>query len=186
MRNLVLGGLLAVTSATDVIYAVVNPTPKPVVCIEQPKPVDVSVPTEEPGCSKCKPAVVDVVDLNAAYPITTQTPGSTVSFDEPPFAKPKQPKAFQDLVRATDGPIGERKIVDVRELPFEFMLNALRLNEGFSTRLFESTTGLREDSIASGISEGRIKGLLEPTHNGWKPTDLGRRFLNDLQGAFLP
>ena len=91
MRNLVLGGLLAVTSATAVIYAVVNPTPKPVVCTEQPKPVEIALPTEEPGCSKCKPGVVDVVDLNAAYPITTQTPGSTVSFEEPPFAKPKQP-----------------------------------------------------------------------------------------------
>jgi hypothetical protein len=92
MRNLVLGGLLAVTSATAVLYVIVNPTPRSCsVRIEEPKPAEVTAPTatEEPSCPKCKSNVVDVVDLNTAYPVGPQTGGNAISFDEPPYAKPR-------------------------------------------------------------------------------------------------
>ncbi len=83
------------------------------------------------------------------------------------------------------GPIGERHSIETADLPFEFMLNALRLNEGFSNDLFESRTGLTLGVIEATLSTARTRGLMETTHNGWKPTELGRRFLNDLQASFL-
>ena len=103
MRNLVLGGLLAVTSATAVAYVIVNPTSRPSnVCYDEPKPAEVVAPTEEPSCPKCKSTVVDVVDLTTAYPVGPQPNG--ISFDEPPYAKPRQPA----LVAAQyDGPPSE-------------------------------------------------------------------------------
>ena len=101
-------------------------------------------------------------------------------------AKPKQPREFQARLVAAELPIGERGTVAVGELPFEFMLNALRLNEGFAVHTFEARTGLRIDSIAEILSKERTRGLIEPTLDGWKATALGQRFLNDLQASFLP
>jgi putative oxygen-independent coproporphyrinogen III oxidase len=100
-------------------------------------------------------------------------------------AKPKQPREFQHVVGDSNAAIGERNLVDVRDLPFEFMLNALRLNDGFPTRLFESRTGLPVAALEPALSAARTRGLIEAANNGWRPTDLGRRFLNDLQGGFL-
>jgi putative oxygen-independent coproporphyrinogen III oxidase len=100
-------------------------------------------------------------------------------------AKPKQPREYQARIGDSRGAIGERCAIEVADLPFEFMLNALRLNQGFSADLFEARTGLCQDAIASHLSEARTKGLIEETRNGWRPTDLGRRFLNDLQASFL-
>jgi len=94
MRNLVLGGLLAVTAAAAVAYVIVNPTPRPCsVRIEEPVHAEVTAPTltEEPACAKCKSNVVDVVDLSTAYPVGPQPSATNISFDEPPFAKPRQP-----------------------------------------------------------------------------------------------
>ena len=101
-------------------------------------------------------------------------------------AKPKQPREFQQrVVESRPNATGERHFIAVADLPFEFMLNALRLNEGFSTRLFESTTGLPAAVLGAAIENSRARGLIAPTAVGWKPTDLGRRFLNDLQASFL-
>ena len=107
MRNLVLGGLLAVTSTTAVAYVIVNPTPRScVVRFDEPKLVGAvaQTPAEEPTCTKCKSNVVDVVDLNTAYPVGPGPSASNISFDEPPYAKPRQPA----LVAAQyDGPPSE-------------------------------------------------------------------------------
>jgi oxygen-independent coproporphyrinogen-3 oxidase len=100
-------------------------------------------------------------------------------------AKPKQPREFQERLVGAHGAIGERHQIAIADLPFEFMLNALRLNAGFSHSTFEVRTGLRAACLGEPLSNARTKGLIEPTHNGWKPTDLGRRFLNDLQASFL-
>jgi oxygen-independent coproporphyrinogen-3 oxidase len=100
--------------------------------------------------------------------------------------KPKQPRAFQEAVAlCRDAVVGERRWVAPAELPFEFMLNALRLNEGFSNRCFESRTGLPAEVFAGAMQESVRRGLVHATAVGWKPTELGRRFLNDLQAAFL-
>lgn len=72
------------------------------------------------------------------------------------------------------------------ELGFEFMLNALRLHDGFTRELFEARTGESIDSIRGALSKSIEKGLLsEAGQDHWRPTDLGRRFLTDLQGLYL-
>ncbi|MGO9514887.1 MAG: radical SAM family heme chaperone HemW [Steroidobacteraceae bacterium] len=110
-------------------------------------------------------------------------------------AKPKQPRDYQERFAdppAALGPaareqtaIGERRPIAAVDLPFEFMLNALRLNEGFASRDFESRTGLSLNSVEPALRLARDRGLLEATDRGWRPTELGRRFLNDLQAGFL-
>jgi len=76
--------------------------------------------------------------------------------------------------------------VPKEELPFEFMLNALRLNEGFTAELFETRTGLSMTAIRPLVDEALERRLLERTNVGWRASELGRRFLNDLQALFLP
>ncbi len=98
--------------------------------------------------------------------------------------KPKQPGEYQAQAAKAAG-IGESQTVATSELPFEFMLNALRLNEGFNAHCFEERTGLPLQSIITQLSAAERRGLLEADMGGWKPTALGRRFLNDLQAAFL-
>jgi len=101
-------------------------------------------------------------------------------------AKPKQPRDFQERLRQSAAAIGDRHHVAARDLPFEFMLNALRLNEGFSRQCFEARTGLAADAYEAPMRHSEAKGLVHTTDAGWKPTELGGRFLNDLQEAFLP
>jgi putative oxygen-independent coproporphyrinogen III oxidase len=100
-------------------------------------------------------------------------------------AKPKQPRDFQQRVADSSVAIGERNFIAVADLPFEFMLNALRLNEGFSRQCFESRTGLETAVFRAAMQDSADRGLIDATAVGWKPTDLGRRFLNDLQSRFL-
>ena len=100
-------------------------------------------------------------------------------------AKPKQPREYQAKIAARDGGSDERHVVARRDLPFEFMLNALRLNDGFTQALFEDRTGLPFAEIAPAMARARVRGLLENVSEVWRPTELGRRFLNDLQESFL-
>ncbi len=65
------------------------------------------------------------------------------------------------------------------------MLNALRLNEGFTKVDYERETGLELGSIEGKLRQAQSRGLLEAWGQGWRPTELGRRFLNDLQASFL-
>jgi coproporphyrinogen III oxidase-like Fe-S oxidoreductase len=66
------------------------------------------------------------------------------------------------------------------------MLNALRLNEGFSMRDYRRRTGLEMSSIEGKLAAAEQRGLITARADGWQPTELGRRFLNDLQASFLP
>ncbi len=101
--------------------------------------------------------------------------------------KPKQPRDYLDAVARADGSaVGERRRIESRDLPFEFMLNALRLNEGFGRGDFEGRTGLPLESVEPLLRRAQARGLLQPMEDGWRPTELGRRFLNDLQASFLP
>jgi oxygen-independent coproporphyrinogen-3 oxidase len=100
-------------------------------------------------------------------------------------AKPKQPREFQQQVACAAVGVGERHFIATADLPFEFMLNALRLNDGFANEQFESRTGLPVDAFAVAMRQSMTRGLIEATVDGWQPTDLGRRFLNDLQSCFL-
>lgn len=71
------------------------------------------------------------------------------------------------------------------DLVFEFMLNALRLSEGFSLSLFSRVTGLKNALILPSILKAKERGLLSVIDSHIKPTELGFRFHNDLQALFL-
>jgi oxygen-independent coproporphyrinogen-3 oxidase len=73
------------------------------------------------------------------------------------------------------------------QVPFEFMLNALRLKEGFASATFEARTGLSASMIDAPLRRAQHRGLVgEIDGRGWRCTDLGYRFLNDLLEYFLP
>ena len=69
--------------------------------------------------------------------------------------------------------------------PFEFMLNALRLNEGVPSALFEQRTGVSLQAIAEICAKARERDWLDADSEYLRPTSDGRRFLNDLIGSFL-
>ena len=99
-------------------------------------------------------------------------------------ARFKQPKAYLQAI--TNGnAIEQQAEISRDELAFEFMLNSLRLNNGFDVNLFTERTGLALSSIDAMAAEAEDKGLLYRDHKIIKPTELGRRFLNDLQQIFL-
>jgi oxygen-independent coproporphyrinogen-3 oxidase len=100
-------------------------------------------------------------------------------------AKPKQPRDYQQTMAQAVSACGERNFIAPKDLPFEFMLNALRLNEGFETGDFQSRTGLSSRVVEPALARAQERGLLEPRTGGWRPSALGRRFLNDLQAGFL-
>jgi oxygen-independent coproporphyrinogen-3 oxidase len=68
---------------------------------------------------------------------------------------------------------------------FEFMLNLLRLTDGFDPNLFGERTGLSINAIDKALNEAEAKGLIERDFRLIRPTELGQRFLNDLQEMFL-
>jgi putative oxygen-independent coproporphyrinogen III oxidase len=108
-------------------------------------------------------------------------------------AKPKQPREYQAEIRraaplagsCTPNAVGETAFIAEADLPFEFMLNALRLNEGFTRDCFLERTGLPLRTVEQKLSRAQVRGLMDERPDGWQPTELGRRFLNDLQASFL-
>ena len=66
------------------------------------------------------------------------------------------------------------------------MLNALRLNQGFSLARFVATTGLETAAIAPRLDAAYARGWLERDGDQVRTTEFGRRFLNDVIAAFLP
>ncbi len=72
------------------------------------------------------------------------------------------------------------------ELPFEFMLNALRLAGGFDLPLFTERTGMPLSALQAGLQQGQAQGLLSMEGNHVQPSARGFDFLNDLQALFLP
>jgi len=92
----------------------------------------------------------------------------------------KQPREYM----ASAGTVHE-KVIAPRELPFEFMLNALRLVEGVPAGLFAERTGLPGATILRKLQVAREKGLLEEDDLRIRPTRRGRLFLNELLQLFL-
>lgn len=94
--------------------------------------------------------------------------------------KERHPKGYLGGERLA----GERTL-ETEELPGEFMMNALRLNEGFEEALFMERTGLKLETIAEPLAEATAKGLLLHEAGRIEPTERGRAFLNDLIELFL-
>ncbi len=97
--------------------------------------------------------------------------------------KPRSPRAYL----AGQGRLGAiRRAVPAAELPFEFMLNALRLAEGFRLADFERTTGLAAPVVTPKLADFAARGLVQEEDGRYRATALGFRFLNDLLAGFLP
>ena len=91
-----------------------------------------------------------------------------------------------DLLKAgTVAAIGGDEVLGAARLPFDFMLNALRLNDGVPLAMFEARTGLPRSAIAPQLDQARARGWLESDPDWLRPTELGRRFGNDVIGLFL-
>jgi oxygen-independent coproporphyrinogen-3 oxidase len=98
----------------------------------------------------------------------------------------RQPGRYLAAVQPAER-LAERRAVPASDVAFEFCLNALRLREGFDAATFEARTGQPWSSIATAVAAAQAKGLLAFGPGGrWVPTELGQRFLNDLQAMFLP
>ena len=99
-------------------------------------------------------------------------------------ARFKQPKAFMEAARAGN-PVQEERELARQDMGFEFMLNTLRLSGGFDPNLFGERTGLPISAIDKALDAAEARGLLYRDHKLIRPTELGQRFLNDLQEMFL-
>jgi len=90
------------------------------------------------------------------------------------------------LKRAANGvSLQQEQEVSPGDAVFEFMMNALRLTDGFPTVLFTERTGLSITAAAKRLDQAEQRGLITRTHDRIRPTELGRRFLNDLLQIFL-
>jgi putative oxygen-independent coproporphyrinogen III oxidase len=96
--------------------------------------------------------------------------------------EPREPRRY---LGAADTELVRREVA-AADLPFEFMLNALRLTEGFPRALFSDRTGLDWDAIAAPVAALEARGLLERSADGLRATPIGLRFLNDVLLEFMP
>ncbi len=99
-------------------------------------------------------------------------------------ARYRQPGEY--MARALEGkPVQVENDVPASEIPVEFMMNALRLTEGFALALFEERSGMPLVSVLKGLDEAERRGFIVRDHQHATPTELGRRFLNDLLQIFM-
>jgi oxygen-independent coproporphyrinogen-3 oxidase len=97
----------------------------------------------------------------------------------------KQPQQYLEAM-ARGAPLFEEREVARADVGFEFMLNALRLTDGFPVALFAERTGFPLAIVQRDLDAAERRGLVLRDHERIRPTALGRRFLNDLQALFLP
>ncbi|WP_448550392.1 radical SAM family heme chaperone HemW [Thalassotalea fusca] len=96
--------------------------------------------------------------------------------------KVKHPKGYLDKERMH---LDQLRDVTAQELPFEFMMNQLRLRQSFSLSHFTQRTGLNDTIILPTLQQAERKGLLESNGETWQVTVQGHRYLNDLLEMFL-
>ncbi|MGD8569375.1 MAG: radical SAM family heme chaperone HemW [Gammaproteobacteria bacterium] len=101
------------------------------------------------------------------------------------LTKEKHPLQYIDKALHAS-PLMEEKTLSRRDLPVEYMLNALRLTDGFSTGAFEERTGLPIALAEQPLQQAEQKGLIEWDIHSIRPTERGKQFLNDLVELFLP
>jgi len=99
-------------------------------------------------------------------------------------ARYKQPASFMEAAGKGNAVAEEHELARA-DLGFEFMLNALRLTEGFDPNLFGERTGMPINAIEKDLNAAEAKGLIYRDFRVIRPTELGQRFLNDLQEMFL-
>jgi putative oxygen-independent coproporphyrinogen III oxidase len=97
----------------------------------------------------------------------------------------REPKLYMEQALAGQA-VTQSDEVARKDLPFEFMLNALRLREGFELVQFSERTGLPLSAIQKALAEAETKGLVTRDFQRVTPTERGFDFLSDLQEIFLP
>lgn len=97
----------------------------------------------------------------------------------------REPRLYMENALAGNA-IAQEEEVARADLPFEFMLNALRLKDGFALQDFSDRTGLPLSAIAKPLQEAEAKGLVARDFARVRPTEKGFDFLSDLQSLFLP
>jgi putative oxygen-independent coproporphyrinogen III oxidase len=94
----------------------------------------------------------------------------------------REPRRY--LASAARGP--EWREVPVADLPFEFMMNALRLNEGFTLEAYTRATGLAATTVLPALEVLAAEGLLDGAGGRWRATPRGFQVLNEILQRFLP
>ena len=97
----------------------------------------------------------------------------------------RHPETYMQAMETKGNALIESRDIAAKDLPFEFMLNALRLSGGVDTNTFSERTGLPLSVISKGLDQATKKGLLDENPIKLKPTELGLRYLNNLQEMFL-
>jgi oxygen-independent coproporphyrinogen-3 oxidase len=100
-------------------------------------------------------------------------------------ARLKHPRGYLDAA-GTAAAVAEERTLARAELPFEYAMNALRLNDGFRVEDFERRTGLTATQLERPLAEARRRGLVDGAPGRVRPSDRGRAFLNPLLELFLP
>jgi oxygen-independent coproporphyrinogen-3 oxidase len=100
-------------------------------------------------------------------------------------ARLKHPRAYMEALETEAAVSAETRRLDRNDRVFEFMMNALRLHDGFDLDLFTARTGLSIAALNPGLEEAQRRGLLTRDLHRAAPTEQGRRFLNDLLQIFL-
>ena len=100
------------------------------------------------------------------------------------IVKHKQPKRYMDGVSSGEA-ILSSQVIGAESLPFEFFMNALRLNGGVSTDLFEKRTALPVNVVRSRLKALERRGLVTSSDSFIQPTPMGARFLNEVLQEFL-
>lgn len=99
-------------------------------------------------------------------------------------ARVKHPAAYMAGVPTAQHVDSERTLTR-KDLGFEFMMNALRLTQGFPVALFQERTGLPVAGVSRALEAAEQRGLIERDHVRIVPTALGQRYLNELLQMFL-
>ena len=99
-------------------------------------------------------------------------------------ARHKLPRRYLEAAGSADV-LQEQRRLGTGELPFEFLMNAFRLDEGHTLPLFVARTGLGTDHLEPRLAALAGRGLVEHVDDHWRPTVLGRAHLNTLLAEFL-
>ncbi|MEO6080791.1 MAG: radical SAM family heme chaperone HemW [Steroidobacteraceae bacterium] len=94
----------------------------------------------------------------------------------------REPRRY--FASAAAGP--QWRDVPPADLPFEFMMNALRLNTGFALSTFMTLTGLPEETVLPALEKLAREGLMQAQNGHWRATERGRTYLNEVIQRFLP
>lgn len=97
----------------------------------------------------------------------------------------RHPETYMQAMETKGSALMESREIAAKDLPFEFMLNVLRLSGGVDTNTFSERTGLPLSVISKNLDQATKKGLLDENPSKLKATDQGLRYLNNLQELFL-